>query len=147
MFLQQRRLILRTVEGLSDAQLNETPSGRSNNIAWNLGHLITSHQGLIYRLSSLPMRIPDAFAARFVKETSPADWSSPMEGEELRARLLETAQTFEEDLAEGIFKEFMPYETSNGVSIGTFEESISFNNFHEGLHLGIILAIRKQIGA
>jgi hypothetical protein len=32
------------------------------------------------------------------------------------------------------------------VTLNSAEESIGFNNFHEGIHLGSVLALRRVLG-
>jgi len=53
----------------------------------------------------------------------------------------------EKDHAAGKFKSFQPYKTSAGVPLNDVEDAIAFNHFHEGIHLGYILALRKVIRA
>ena len=45
------------LENYSLEQLNKIPTGFSNNLIWNLGHIIVSQQGLVYRLSGLPINV------------------------------------------------------------------------------------------
>jgi hypothetical protein len=54
-----RGFILRLVDGLSPEQLEAVPPGASNSILWNLGHLAVTQQLLHYKLSGLPMYLPD----------------------------------------------------------------------------------------
>ena len=43
-----RKYLLESVKDLSIDQLNTTPAGFNNNIAWNLGHMIAAQQGICY---------------------------------------------------------------------------------------------------
>ena len=43
-----RKMYLKIVENYSLEHLNKIPEGFSNNLAWNLGHIIVSQQGLVY---------------------------------------------------------------------------------------------------
>ena len=49
------------------------------------------------------------------------------------------------DFEAGIFKEFHPYQTKTGFHLGTLKEAMEFNNYHEGIHLGIMMSIKKHI--
>ena len=40
---------------------------------------------------------------------------------------------------------FNTYETSFGITLNSIEDAIRFNNLHESLHLGYIMALRKNI--
>ena len=43
------------------------------------------------------------------------------------------------------FQNTHSYKTSTGFVIDTMEKAIIFNNFHESLHLGVIMSIRKLV--
>ena len=49
------------------------------------------------------------------------------------------------DFAAGRFVEYSPYTTSTGLKLATLSQADAFNHFHEGIHLGIILSIRKDV--
>ena len=146
-FLAQRKLIAKVTSGLSAEQLVTVPDCRSNNVLWNLGHLLVAQQGMAYTLSGLPMKAPESYKAFFGKGTSPADWSD--DGPDPQAVLdsvVPLAEEFERDLEAGIFQNYQPYSTAVGVDLGSIDDAVAFNNFHEGLHFGIILAILKELG-
>ena len=42
-------------------------------------------------------------------------------------------------------KEYQQYITSQGFSLNNIEEAIQFSNFHEGIHLGIIMSLKKVL--
>jgi hypothetical protein len=44
-----------------------------------------------------------------------------------------------------VFKEYHPYQTKTGFHLGTWKEAMEFNNYHEGIHLGIMMSIKKHI--
>jgi hypothetical protein len=50
-----RNLYLRFFEEYSLEQLNKIPEGFSNNLIWNIGHVIVAQQSLVYRGSNQPM--------------------------------------------------------------------------------------------
>ena len=56
-----RKLHLEFLEKYTLEQLNKIPDGFKNNLIWNVGHIITTQQGLIYRLSGLPVMISKEF--------------------------------------------------------------------------------------
>src|SRR5688500_9246271 len=90
-------LVERAIAGLSEDQLLAIPQGSRNNIMWNLGHLIVTQQTLQYRLSGLPMLVPDELVAQCGAGSSPADWSTPPDVDELRGYLQTLPDRFEED--------------------------------------------------
>ena len=53
------------------------------------------------------------------------------------------AQLLEEDFEAGIFENYIAYPTSTGLNIDSLETALLFNNYHEGIHYGIIRSIKK----
>ena len=51
----------------------------------------------------------------------------------------------EEDYHKGVFKTYNEYTTSYNVTLNNIEKAIMFNNVHEGLHLGYIMALKKAL--
>ena len=140
-----RPLLLRLLDGVSEEDLLAIPEGFSNNILWNAGHIVVTQQLLHYGLSRLPLLVPDALLAQCRKGTSPRDWDTPPDADEVRRLAVELPRRLEEDLAEGRFTEFRPYTTSVGVELEDFETALDFNLFHEGLHTGTIIELRKAL--
>ena len=143
-----RKNALRLVEGLSDEQLLTIPDGLNNNLLWQLGHLVSTGQGLSYRLSGLPQGIPAHYGPMFGKDSSPISWEDAddiIDIAEIKSLLLSTLEQTRADIKAGIFKEYTTYQTSFGVTLNSFEESLIFRNLHEGLHLGSMMALKKLI--
>lgn len=142
-----RVLVERAIEGLTEDQLLAIPRGSRNNILWNLGHLIVTQQTLQYRLSGLPMLVSDELVAQFGAGSSPADWTTTPNVDELRGLLRSLPDRFEEDYEAGRFAGFQGFTTkSTGFEMATIEAVTDFVVFHDGLHLGVIQAYRKVLG-
>jgi hypothetical protein len=60
--------------------------------------------------------------------------------------LTSTVDQLQQDYDQGVFKEYTSYTTSAGVTLENIEDGILFNLYHEGLHLGTILALLKLAG-
>ena len=43
------------------------------------------------------------------------------------------------------FKNYKEYTVSTGSTLISVDEALVFNNFHEGIHLGYILALIKSL--
>jgi len=147
MLKQERGLTARAIAGLTDAQMLFIPQGHKNNILWNLGHIVVVEQLLHYKLSGLDPYIPNEMIAQFKTGTSPVDWASPPDAGVIRSLLLELPEKLHADYQAGRFGEFKPYTTSVGVTLMDFEDASTFNHFHEGVHTGIILSMRKRVEA
>lgn len=142
---KNRKLILSVIDDFSVKQLNTIPEGFTNNIAWNVAHLITTQQLLCYKLSDLPMLVSDEFVELYRKGTSPNLDISLAEFEEIKDMFLHLPMQLEKDYTAEIFKTYQEYTTSVGITLKNIHAAIAFNNLHEGIHLGIILGLKKLI--
>jgi hypothetical protein len=140
-----RELMLRSVEGLSEEQLLEVPQSHKNNILWNLGHVAVVQQLLHYGPSRLPLHIPNELVRQFKPGTSPADWDTPPDTAGIRQLLIELPDRFMEDYADGKFSTCREYTTLFGITLSTIDEAIAFTHLHEGIHLGVILSLKKKL--
>ena len=142
---QNRKILAQILRQTPREQLTRIPQGFNNNIWWNIAHVVVTHQLLLYSLSKLPMATGEALVARYRKGTYPQGTPGEEEIMEIEQLLLSTANKAEKDYAEGIFREFTPYTTSVGITLKSFEDALAFDTFHEGLHLGVIMSIKKLI--
>lgn len=142
---KQRTLIHKAISAMPEELLFAIPAVRKNNIAWNLGHIVTIQQTITYGLCKQTPRIPEFYRAWYFRDTSPANWDGQPNIPQLLQDLQELPALFEQDLREGKLTGFEPYTTVTGIHLATLEEAIGFNNFHEGIHFGIIMAIRKEL--
>lgn len=140
-----RNLVLKKIDGLTHEQLHKIPEGFKNNIAWNVAHLVVTQQLLHYKLSGLQCLVPDDLIENYRKGTAPTEEMSAEDFEEVKELLAGLPDTLEEDYNEGIFKEYTEYETSTGFVITSIDDAISFNNLHEGIHLGTIMDLYKLV--
>ena len=140
---KSRLLALKELDGLTLAQIHEIPNGFKNNIAWNIAHLVVTQQLLHYKLSNLNCLCSDDLISMYKKGTLPTKNFTEEEFEEVKELFVALPDTLEEDFEAGIFQNFTEYATSAGVVLNSFESAVVFNNFHEGIHYGIIRAIKK----
>ena len=134
---------MKELEGLSLDDIHKIPEGFKNNIAWNVAHLVVTQQLLHYKLSGLNPLCPDDLIEAHRKGTSPTKTFTAEEFEELKELLIGLPDTLQEDFEAGIFENYTEYPTSTGVVLDSIEIAIPFNNFHEGIHYGIIRSIKK----
>tara|TARA_R110002033_G_scaffold41347_13_gene82007 strand:+ start:6007 stop:6489 length:483 start_codon:yes stop_codon:yes gene_type:complete len=127
------------------AQLNKIPPGYSNNLIWNIAHVIVVQQMLVYGLSGLPMKISNEMVEKYKKGSKPEQDATQEEVDYIQRLLLTTIDQTAIDIENDIFKTFKEYPTSTGFTLKNAQDAMSFNNFHEGIHLGVIFSIRKFI--
>lgn len=138
-----RNLFLKYLETYSLEQLNAIPTGFSNNLIWNIAHVIVSQQKLVYVLSGLPMHISQAMLEKYQNGSKPDGKVTQSEVDDIKRLLISTINQTKSDFENGVFKEFNPYQTKTGFYLGTLQEAIEFNNYHEGIHYGIMMQIKK----
>jgi len=143
--IKNRKLLESFLENYSLGQLNKIPEGFSNNIIWNIAHTIVTQQLLVYRLSGLPCMISDDLIERFKKGTKPESELSQDEVDAIHNLLFSTIEKTKEDYSNKIFQQFNEYTVTTKSRLTNVEESIDFNCYHEGIHLGVILALRKFV--
>jgi len=140
-----RNCILAITEGLNQEQLNTIPQGYKNNIAWNIGHTVVTQQLLVYKLSGLPCLISDETIAKYGKGSNATTDMSSEELKSLLDTLLPLAEKMEADYNAGVFKNYNNYTTSLGFELTDVKKALQFSNYHEGIHVGIIMAIKKLV--
>ncbi|MFT6748121.1 MAG: hypothetical protein ACI9XR_000923 [Flavobacterium sp.] len=134
------------IENYSANQLNTIPTGFSNNIIWNIGHALATQQILIYELSGLKGVLLDDFINLYRNGTKPTGQTSEEEINQIQKMLLETVDVLEKDFKSKVFKKYQLYTTkATGFLLENAKQATEFNNIHEGIHLGIVLQIRKFV--
>lgn len=141
-----RRTILQFLDQYTPEQLNAIPFGFSNNLIWNIAHIIVTQQGLVYSLSGLPTMVPQAMIDKYKKGTKPEAIVETDEIAEIRRLLFATLEQTEKDYAEGKFRLYKEFTISSvGHTLTNVDDALLFNNYHEAMHLGMMLQIRKFI--
>lgn len=142
---KNRRLLEKFIDNLSLEMLNKVPEGFKNNIIWNIAHLIVTQQLLVYKLSGLEGLLSDAMITEFRKGTKTERDLNQAEVDTIKSLLFSPLDQTETDYNNGVFKTFNAYTVSTGSTLTNVDEAMSFNNFHEGIHLGYILALKKSL--
>jgi hypothetical protein len=126
-------------------QLNKIPDGFSNNLIWNIGHIIVAQQAIVYKSSDLQGYVSEALFERYKPGTQPTGQTSKKEADELKALLMSLVEKTETDFKNGKFIKFNESTTGVGFHMSSLKDALEFNNYHEGLHLGFMMNIRKFV--
>ena len=140
-----RQLYLKFLNSYTLEQLNKIPDGFSNNLIWNIGHIIVSQQGLVYRLSGLPTYIEDSLVETYKNGSKPTGMTTAKEVAQLKDLLISLIEKTKLDYTDGKFTTYNEYNTATGFNLKSTNEALEFNNYHEALHLGFMMNIRKFI--
>lgn len=140
-----RKIYLNFFENYSLNQLNKIPDGFNNNLIWNIGHVIVAQQSIIYKGSNLPMYIGEDLLNRFKPGTKPQGTISPVEAGELKELLISLIPKTEADFQKGRFITYNERTVVTGFHLASIKDALEFNNYHEGLHLGYMMSIKKFV--
>lgn len=143
--LKTRAILYKFLENFSLEQLNSVPKGYRNSMYWNIMHVVVTQQLLVYGLSNVQMLLDSEYIKAFRKGTKTEQDASQDDIEYLKSLLISTIEKTQSDYAAGIFTTFTSYTVSTKSTLTNVEEAIEFNNFHEGIHLGYILAMKNTI--
>jgi len=140
-----RENLANVLQNTDYSDLIYVPDGFKNNIYWNIAHCIATQQLLIYYLSDIPFKIDKYWIETYKKGTFPSSKVSKQEIEDLRFLLGETSKIMARDYDNNLFQNYEKYSTSFNMNLNNVEDAILFNNIHEGIHYGYILAQKKAI--
>ncbi|UAB76582.1 DinB family protein [Mesoflavibacter sp. SCSIO 43206] len=143
--LKSRKFLKDLLENLTLEQLNKVPEGFNNNIIWNVAHTIVTQQLLVYNLSAIPMIISDELVEMYRKGTKVERDVTQAEVDLIKGLLFSTIEKTKEDYENRIFQTYHEYTVTTKSTLTNVDEAIAFNNFHEGIHLGYILALKRCI--
>ncbi|MEZ4883156.1 MAG: DinB family protein [Chitinophagales bacterium] len=140
-----RKNLLDAVKDMTLEQLNHIPMGFNNNLIWNMGHVLVTQQLLCYALAGVACKVDNAMIAKYRKGTKPTEAVEAEEVVFIKQRMVETIEETKSDVAAGNFKNFNEYPTSYGITLHSLEEAIEFNNLHEAMHFGYVLALKHAL--
>jgi hypothetical protein len=129
-----RKELLKVIAQLNIDQLNLVPSGNSNNIVWNLGHLLIVSENLLYKHSPLERPAHEFDLSQFARNTRPEQFVSKDDVLLIKKDLLETADNFMEIHNSSRLKE-IDIEIEKIIS----EDELRFILFHENIHYQTIM--------
>ncbi|MGB0429979.1 MAG: DinB family protein [Bacteroidia bacterium] len=130
---------------LTPKQLNQIPAGFNNNIIWNAAHCLATQNLLTYGLCGQPFETDHTIIDKFRKGTSPIDLVPQANIDHIKQELLKSSDLLLKAYSHKHFKHFTPYTTSYGITLDEIDNAIAFNNTHEGLHLGVMMAQAKLV--
>ncbi|MGH2665512.1 DinB family protein [Flavobacterium sp.] len=140
-----RNVLSTFLENHTLEELNKVPDGFSNNLIWNIAHIIVVQQMLVYKLSGLPMMVSDEMVEKFKRGTKPETDISQEEVDQIRELIFSTLEQSKEDFANDIFDQYMPFTTTTGFHVKSAHFAMEFSNYHEAMHLGVMMQIKKFI--
>lgn len=121
-------------------ELNVIKAPFNNSIGWNIAHSVVTFYLFAYKLTGNEVPLDQFWLDYYTKASDGKQVLTEDRLNELKMLCVDSTGTFMNDYHEGLFQEFKEYETSYGVKLTSLEEAIAFNNLHESLHLGYVMA-------
>ncbi|WBU90418.1 DinB family protein [Cellulophaga omnivescoria] len=143
---QIRKILLKILDETPKDLLLEIPKNFNNNIWWNIAHVVVTQQLLVYKFSGMPMLVSDEMVEKYKKGTFPDGTATDEEITQIKELLFSTLKQTDLDYNAGNFKSYTPYTTSLNITLSNAVEAMKFNALHEGIHIGSILALKRNIG-
>jgi hypothetical protein len=95
-----------------------------------------------------PIGVPDDYRKWFAKGTSPATWGNdpvPPAGQLLREVTEKSEALFDELRGKEELPYPKPYTVTVGIELTKAAEALPFSLSHDGIHLGLLLALRRAL--
>jgi hypothetical protein len=142
------RIYLKNIlDGISIEKLNEIPEGFINNLAWNVAHMIANQQILCYRNAGAKPVIDDAFIDKYKTGTRPENFIDENEFKTILEYLMSTIEQFGKDAETKMFKHYEVHEFKSypGLKLENIKDAAKFVTFHDGLHIGYCMALKRAV--
>ena len=140
-----REVGLGMIKSLRREQILCIPENFNNSLFWNLAHLLVTEQLLSYRLSGLSLKIDESLVKRYGKGSVCIEAVPQEDIDFITENLIPLNLKVQKDYNEGLFRNYKPYETSTGIVLNNIEEAMKFSSYHDGIHLGIMLSLKKIV--
>lgn len=140
-----RVTIFAALDALSLDQLNTIPAGFNNNIIWNLGHMVAAQCGICYKRAGLALPISEDFFETYKPGTKPERLYTADDLAQIKDLMFSTLDKLQADLQTGMFGNYPTWTTRYGTELSSINDAIVFLPFHEGLHIGAIIALKKLV--
>ncbi|HEV8084966.1 MAG TPA: DinB family protein [Chitinophagaceae bacterium] len=143
-----RHFLLKEISSLTTEQLNTIPDGFSNNIIWNLAHLVSATQLIFYKRAGLPLTIHKQYITPFLPGSKPGTLISNEDIDAIKELSISTIggmQTDYENQSFDNYKKSENLERYYGIEVLTIEDAIEFLLYHEGYHSGKIIALKHLV--
>jgi uncharacterized damage-inducible protein DinB len=141
-----RSMLLGRVEAISEDLFDVQPSPFNNTIRWNIGHIITTMDGIVFKRITQTSKLPAGFADYYKGGTKPSDWASvPHSKEELVGLLKQQITDLNETFTGKLDEQFAELIQIRDFTFSTVAELIGFAFVHENMHSTTIANYNKLV--
>ena len=91
------------------------------------------------------MNVSEELLVKYRRGSKPEADATQEEVNEIKNLLFSTIEKTEDDYKNGVFTTYNARKSELGFELSSVEDAITFNNYHEGIHLGIMMQLKKFI--
>lgn len=144
-FVRNRTVLM--LESTADELADQMPSGFRNSIRWNAGHIFLSQDTLMYSFAGADHQVPEHYFPLFQMNTSPLEWKTqPPSLAKLKEKLAVQPDRIRRDFSGRLEEKIIrPFQIGE-YRLETLAEVLAFANWHEGLHQGVIISLKRACG-
>lgn len=140
LFSDMRKQMLEVIDGLDHRQWSEIPKGFRNHVHWQIGHVLTVTDELIFAYSGMGSKLSADYKSYFAPGTSPEQWlAHPPKRETivdlLKVQMQDINQQFVGKMTQPVA------DPNNFLQASTVIELFHVLLAHEGIHVGMIRAM------
>ena len=140
---QISKRIVEIISNTTIEDINQTPPGFNNNIAWNFGHIATSCYSLAFKANGTDPDFQIPHAEKYRKGSKPESHTSRQEIDELIELLNNFPTVIKAALAARRFDQVKEYTTGTfGVPITNISDMLVTISMHNTLHWQTIKDIK-----
>ena len=137
-----RGALLKQVGKCPPDKRNVIPVGFNNSLHWQLGHIVTVTDGLVFGKSGEGRMLPAEYKTFFEYGTRPSSWiGEPPSWDEICTRTNDQVMQLRSVFAGRLDAKAM----ANPFKGETVGDLLLFNLYHESVHIGLISAMLKLI--
>lgn len=140
---QNRSLLLERTKGLTEQQYNIVPPGFSNNIIWNMGHILVVSENLLYKGSPYQRPVHEFTNTEFQRGSKPEGIINSDEILVIRHALMQTVDFYKK--CTGLDTPPLLSHPFGNVMERIDEGKMQFLLFHEDMHYRRIARLLKEI--
>ncbi|MFJ7826551.1 DinB family protein [Psychrobacillus sp. NPDC096623] len=140
-----RGITERSIQQIPEELADYIPTGFTNNIRWNFGHIAYIQEKLVFGVADEKMTLPKAYEGFFSAGTKPSSWigNAPTLAE-ISDELTAQKQRIVDSLPGNLHKRLPePFTNKAGITFHTLGETFLFSFYHEALHMETIKRIYR----
>ena len=143
--LAGRKQYVLLLEDYTTEQVNFIPTGYNNNIFWNVAHVVAVQQMIVYGLAEQEYAYPKDQVLPFRKGPKPEMHFDESLVNTYKIYLTESIDKLIVDIEENKFTQYKPWTASTGFTVYDLGSALTFNLFHESLHLGQMVCLKRLL--